>query len=277
MKRICFILATFLVAARSVAAAPPATNPCPGPIESITDPAPVDVDKLLGTVGALKTANGQKALEVSPAIAQGVRDTFNLALVKTKMEQFYRLLHVIQAGISKSAGKRTPLDSLDVRKMLIASGVFSDAKTPAQISGVDVDRRDPEQPKYEVRFKTDKTTVALNHGAGFFGWESGRCQQTKALIFRPSFSFTLRLRKNGNLVAQNFSGVDLFGDFGSRGLFDVDVEYISLRSVEFYKGTKLGKVTAYVSPEEFKKNDHNPILRVITKFVGDSAVQPIDW
>ena len=57
----------------------------------------------------------------------------------------------------------------------------------------------------------------------------------------------------------------------------VDINYIEFRKVEFYKGTQDGKVTAYVSKKEFKENDHNPLLRIITRFVPDKSVQPIDW
>jgi hypothetical protein len=34
----------------AVAAKEPPANPCPGPIESVTDPAPVDVQKLIETM-----------------------------------------------------------------------------------------------------------------------------------------------------------------------------------------------------------------------------------
>ena len=71
--------------------------------------------------------------------------------------------------------------------------------------------------------------------------------------------------------------MDLVGDFGNRGIIDVDINYVSLRSVEFYKGTVKGKVTAYVSEEEFKQNQHSPLLRLISRFVPDRSVQPIDW
>ena len=57
----------------------------------------------------------------------------------------------------------------------------------------------------------------------------------------------------------------------------MDINYVELRSVEFYRGTQNGKVTAYVSDEEFKKNHHNALLRIITKLVPDRSVQPIDW
>ena len=85
------------------------------------------------------------------------------------------------------------------------------------------------------------------------------------------------MKSNGNLLAQYFKGVDLFGDFGNRGIIDVDIEYVEFRKVEFYKGTFNGKVTAYVSEEEFKQNDHHMLLRLITRFVPDNTVQPIDW
>ena len=86
------------------------------------------------------------------------------------------------------------------------------------------------------------------------------------------------MKKNlGNLLVKKFDGVDLFGDFGNRGLINVDIQYVSLRSVEFFTGTMDGRVTAYVSREEFQKNNHSKLLELVTKFVPDRSVQPIDW
>lgn len=78
-------------------------------------------------------------------------------------------------------------------------------------------------------------------------------------------------------MVSNFKGVDLFGDFGNRGIIDVDIQYVSLKSVEFFTGTINGRVTAFVSREEFSKNKHNPLLELVTKIIPDRSVQPIDW
>jgi len=75
----------------------------------------------------------------------------------------------------------------------------------------------------------------------------------------------------------DFGGVDLYGNFGARGLVDVDISYVSVKSVEFLKGTPLGLVRAKVSQKEFEVDQHSFWLRVISRFVTDKSLQPIDW
>jgi hypothetical protein len=255
----------------------PRVNPCPGPIDSETDPAPVNGDLLVANVRELTTGDKTPAMNFTPETEKELKEAVDPNLVKTKMEQFYRLLYVIQAHARPSPGKIVVFDPLGVRKILATAGVFTDPAVPDQIVSVSVDRTKEEDPRYTVRFGTDSLKVPLNKGKGFYAWENGRCQFNESLLFYKEFAFSLRVRPNGNLIARYFSGVDLYGDFGTRGAFNIDLNYVGLRSVEFFKGKKLGKVVAFVSDQEFKKNPHNPLLRIVTKFVGNTSIQPIDW
>jgi len=255
----------------------PTADSCPGPVEADTQPSSVDVSSLVDAVRGLETTEKGSALEWNASAERDVRGVFDLDHIKTKMEQFYRLLFVIQKHVKPDLGSGVAFDPTVVRKILTLSGVFTDPSIPNEIVGVTVDRSKKEDPRYTVRFGNESTKVPLNGGKGFNAWERGRCQFNKALIFHREFSFSLRSLKNGNLIARYFRGVDLFGDFGTRGVVDVDLNYVTLKSVEFFKGTNRGEVTAQVSPEEFRKNDHNPLLRIVTKFVGNKSVQPIDW
>jgi hypothetical protein len=263
----------FVVNAESL----PLTNPCPESVESVTDPSPVNMGKLTEALKSLKLMNHEQAMKVDESAMKDIQEIFDTQLVKTKMEEFFRLLYVIQAHPQTTNLKKMDFDPMGVRQILMIAGVFSDPLIPNQIQAVTVDKSNTKIPKYEVEFSSEATHVPLNNGNGFYGYEEGRCQHTMALIFRSKFSFELKMLKNQNLYAREFEGVDIFGDFGSRGLFDVDLQYVTLKSVEFYKGTKKGEVTAKISREEFKKNDHNTLLRWITKIVSNSSVQPIDW
>jgi hypothetical protein len=253
-------------------------NPCPGPIDSETDPAPVNGDLLAANVRGLATTDKAPAMDFTLEAEKELKETVDPNLVKTKMEQFYRLLYVIQAHAQPPAlGKIVQFDPAGVRKILATAGVFTDPAIPDQIVAVSVDRTKKEDPRYTVRFGTDSLKVPLNKGKGFYAWDNGRCQFNESLLFYREFAFSLRVRPNGNLIARYFSGVDLYGDFGTRGAFNIDLNFIGLRSVEFFKGKKLGEVVAFVSDQEFKKNNHNPLLRFVTKFVSNKSVQPIDW
>lgn len=250
---------------------------CPGGDRAVTTPASVNVASVLEAMANLKTNEGKPAFELSSDIVKGVHEIFDTAKVKTKMEQFYSLLYVISQSLPSELGSVITLDAAPTREVLLRAAVFRDPAMPNRIQGVKIERYDPAQPRYEVWFDGEKIGLPLNSGEGFYIFRNGLCQHAQKLIFGNRFSFQLKKLQNGNLIARNFQGVDLFGEFGNRGIIDVDINYVELRAVEFYRGTQNGKVTAYVSDEEFKKNDHNFLLRIITKFVPDRSVQPIDW
>ena len=58
---------------------------------------------------------------------------------------------------------------------------------------------------------------------------------------------------------------------------DVDINYVSIKSVDFLKGNAMGLVKAKVSRKEFDVNQHSFLLDLVTRFVTDKSVQPIDW
>jgi hypothetical protein len=125
-------------------------------------------------------------------------------------------------------------------------------------------------------FEKPEVRLPLNHGWGFGIVREGMCQHAKALVFYGGFTFALQ-RNGESLDVFDFDGVDLYGHFGTRGLVDIDINYVSVKSVEFLKGTPLGLVRAKVSRREFEVNQHSFWLRVITRFVTDKSLQPIDW
>ncbi len=254
-----------------------AEGPCPGSIESVTDPSPVDLPQLTARVEALHTKDGALALTPGEKLTRGLAETFDLAQVKTKMEQFYRLLFVIFQNLDPKLPKNLNFDPAQVRDILLASKVFTDPQVPNEITEVSIDRKMSRDPSYIVQFASPLTEIPLNGKEGFYAWEEGRCQFTKSLLFQSRFSFGLYVNRKKNLVVKNFQGVDMFGDFGSHRFVELELQYISLKRVEFFAGTKLGEIEAYISEEEFARNSHSPFLRLVSRFAGSKSIQPIDW
>ncbi|MCB0327516.1 MAG: hypothetical protein KDD52_07850, partial [Bdellovibrionales bacterium] len=191
-------------------------------------------------------------------------------------EQFYTMLYHI-AQFSTRKEQKLHLDETSVRDVLMASAVFTDQSIPNQIVGISIDFQSKNKTRYAILFDKERVKILLNQGKGFTIFRNGKCQHAQSLIFEKEFSFELKKLQNGNLRVKNFSGVDLFGDFGNRGIVDVDINYVALKAVEFYHGSNLGEVTAFVSDQEFQVNQHNFLLKVLSQLVPDKSIQPIDW
>lgn len=277
LYRIAFILGVFSLFSLAEAKEKDAQEHCPGGNRAITVPAPVNISSLMEAITNLKTKNGKPALNLSQALVRDIHEVFDTNIVKTKMEQFYSLLYVLQAHLSPSLGKKVDLGEKSTRTILLRSKVFTDPEIPKHIIAVSVDRTNWQQSRYHVVFDQERTIIPLNKGEGFYLFRNGLCQHAIKLIFQKHFYVSLKKNRRGNIVARDFKGVDLYGKFGNRGFINVDINYVEFRSVEFFRGTPNGKVTVYVSKEEFRQNDHNPLLRIITRIVPDRSVQPIDW
>lgn len=248
---------------------------CPG-TEAVNAPAPVDIAELKSKIYGLSSIDQKNIFTTSPTFEKAIENAFDISQVKTKMEQFYSLLWILGQQLKSQKIKTINFNAVSVKDVLIASKVFTDPAIPSQIKSIEFDMSNSNQPKYKVSYTKKGIRLPLNQGKGFFLFRNGKCQRAKELIFDEVFTFEMK-RNLGNLMVYNFQGVDLFGDFGSRGFIDVDIEYVSLKSVEFFTGTQNGRVVAYVSREEFNKNKHNALLKLVTKFVPDRSVQPIDW
>ncbi len=244
--------------------------------EASTSPKPIDIEAFLKSLSTLKFKDLNLAIQMNEALAKDIRDAFDTQQVKTKMEQFYTLLFILSQHAIQS-DQELVFEPKSVQKILIESGVFPDEAIPSQIQDIRLSKKEKSKPFYNISFSNLKTHVPLNKGEGFVLYRNGMCQRAMALIFNQKFSLKLKKNRKKHIEAFDFKGVDLYGHFGNRGMFNVSLNYVSLKAVEFYKGTANGKVTAYVSSEEFKHNDHNPLLRIITTLVPDRSVQPIDW
>ncbi|MCP5007747.1 MAG: hypothetical protein GY941_27995 [Planctomycetes bacterium] len=204
-----------------------------------------------------------------------LNELFTVTVPRSKLEQFYTMLFYISryATIEKDEFE---IDRDLTIRLLISSRVFSDPGFPRRISQVQLSRANGEIPHYKVSFDDDRVELMLNKGDGFGIAREGMHQQAKSLIFYGSFSFSLR-KKRENIEAFDFEDVDLYGSFGSRGFINVDINYVAIKSVEFHKGTDIAMVKAKVSRREFEVNEHTWLLGLVTRFVNDKSLQPIDW
>lgn len=249
---------------------------CPPPEIPTTIPAPVDTDAVLKSLGEIKTLEGLPAFTIDAPLQEAIRHTFSVGEVKTKMEQFYATLFLIQNYSTLKPGVVHTVEGKELADVLMLSGVFPDKTLPEQIDKMSF-RRSSLTPMYEVTFKQPSVELPLNRGKGFSTMQHGKCQHARALLFHSPFRFYMQRLENGNLKIHKFQNVDIVGEFGTRGLLDIDLNYVSLVSVEFIRKTSLGYVQARVAEKEFQVNDHGWFLKMITSFFSDTTKQAIDW
>ena len=200
---------------------------------------------------------------------------FDLSIRRSKLEQFYTMLYHISSYATIEKDEFTIDRDLTI-KLLISSRVFTDREFPQNISNVFLSRKNRENPFYKVSFSNDRVELGLNFGDGYGISKVGMEQEAQALVFYGAFSFKLR-KKRENVEAFDFDGVDLYGNFGSRGFVNIDINYVAVKSVEFHKASEMALVKAKVSRKEFEINKHTWLLGLVTKFVTDKSLQPLDW
>ena len=234
------------------------------------------INQVLDDVYALVDTEKVKLFEEKNSeMDKELRELFDVSILRSKLEQFYTMLFYISKYTS-IAKNELFLDRESTIKLLISSEVFTNREFPRKISKVSLSRHNRERPFYRVFFDSDRVELDLNRGDGYGIAREGMRQEAKALVFYGSFSFRLR-KKGENVEAFDFEDVDLYGSFGSRGFINVDINYVAVKSVEFHKGSEMALVRAKVSRKEFEINKHTWLLDLVTRFITDKSLQPLDW
>lgn len=245
-----------------------------------TVPAPVDLKRVHKDILDLTDLSGRPVVaKISPDFESDLEKIFKADPKSiSKLEQFYALLFYTAKHRSLS-DRIIHFSSEHAVRLLLSSRVFSDETFPRRISGVELNYNPHKEiATYRVRFDSKEVRLALNKGKGFSNFREGLCQTAKELVFYGDFSFDVQLTVNNNHVfVSKFKNIDLFGTFGSRGIVDVDINYVSLRSVEFLSGSPMGIVRAKVSKKEFEINKHSMLLQLVSSLVTDKSQQAIDW
>ena len=234
------------------------------------------VDQVLNDVYALVDSENIKLFDQkNEEMDRNLIALFDTSILRSKLEQFYTMLYYISRYATIEKDKLNIDRDLTI-KLLISSRVFTDKEFPKNISNVFLSRKNRKKPLYKVSFSDDRVELGLNYGDGYGISKVGMEQEAQALVFYGGFSFKLRTRGE-NVEAYDFDGVDLYGNFGSRGFVDVDINYVAVKSVEFHKASEMALVKAKVSRKEFEINKHTWLLGLVTRFVTDKSLQPLDW
>ena len=245
--------------------------------ETVTvKPGEFSINQVLKDVYALVDTDNVKLFDHKiEEMDRELIELFDVSILRSKLERFYTMLFYISkyASIEKD---EIIIDRNATIKLLVSSEVFTDLEFPKNISNVYLSRKIREKPFYKVSFDSDRVELGLNYGDGYGISRVGMRQEAQALVFYGSFSFKLR-KKGENVEAYDFDGVDLYGNFGSRGFINVDINYVAVKSVEFHKASEMALVKAKVSRREFEINKHTWLLGLVTRFVTDKSLQPLDW
>ncbi|HEX5035935.1 MAG TPA: hypothetical protein VFX30_02110 [bacterium] len=238
----------------------------------------VNLAEVKTSLAALKDEEGKLLWTDSAENDAALKEIFESIPRKTKLEQFFQLLFVLQKNLDvsrKPVVVRPPL----ITNVLLAAKVFTDPAFPKKITGVELKRDDGNRPPlYKVQFSDNEVRFPINQGKGFWSWDQGMCQIAKELVFYPGFSFRLRTARNSkNLVVDGFDKVEIFGQFGTRKLVSIDLSYVDLEKVEFIAGTDEGKVKARVAQREFETNEHSKLFKFIGTMIPNTTRQRIDW
>ncbi|MBT3880252.1 MAG: hypothetical protein HON76_03210 [Candidatus Scalindua sp.] len=244
--------------------------------KQVLETADFGVDQVLNDVYALVDSENVNLFDQrNEDMDRELIALFDVSILRSKLEQFYTMLYHISSFATIAKDEFTIDRDLTI-KLLISSRVFTDRDFPQNISNVYLSRKNREKPSYKVSFSSERVELGLNYGDGYGIAKVGMNQEAQALVFYGAFSFKLR-KKGENVEAYDFDGVDLYGNFGSRGFINVDINYVAVKSVEFHKASEMALVKAKVSRREFEINNHTWLLGLVTRFVTDKSLQPLDW
>lgn len=267
----------------------PSDQECKAVTDRLQSPAePVDMENLYAGILKLKLLPSGKSLfpEITTEMKKELLVIFSgNPKERSKLSQFYEVLYFIgenAALLKKENARKKDIIDFDVKvikELLLTSKVFKNPAVPNSIQRVQgIFDTATDTTRFLVTFDKPETRFPLNEGKGFMNYREGKCQVAKELVLYSELDVRMkRLPVSKNVMVSFESNVDLYGDFGSRGIVDVDLNYVSLRTLELHRGTAEGTVRAKVSRREFEVNDHNWLLSLITRLVTDKSRQPLDW
>lgn len=238
----------------------------------------VDLPELIATLEQLRDTRERLVWRTTPEAVRDLREIFESVPQKTKLEQFFQLLFLLQKNMEPRQFPVT-VQPPGIVDALLAAKVFKNPDFPRKITSVELKKDSPRRPPlFKVIFSHQEVRFPINEGNGFSTWDQGMCQIARELVFYPGFSFRIRKARNSkNLVVDDFDKVEIFGKFGTRKIVSIDLSYVDLEKVEFIRGTDEGKVRARVSEREFRENEHSALFKFIGTLIPNTSKQRIDW
>lgn len=251
---------------------------CPGGDSSPSVVQKADLARLSSVLRSLKDTQGRIVWKDPENIKASLPPIFETQPVKTKLNQFYELLYVLQQHIDPAL-LPVEVKPPQITELLLAARVFTDLEFPRKIMSVKLERnKSKSAPLYSVIYADVESRFPINEGQGFSSWDQGMCQIAKELVFNQKFSFRVRKASHSkNLIVEDFDGVEIYGQFGTRKVFKIDLNYVDLEKVEFIAGTDEGKVKARVAKREFRENKHSALFKFIGTMIPNTSRQRIDW
>lgn len=228
----------------------------------------------------VKTKDGaQVFVELGAKFIAELSSYFDIDPSKTsRLEQFYALMYVIGREMGRMQISELDLDPISAQKVLKASRVFPTDDLISNITAARIDwHHRTRQVEWRVDLALPELEIPLNEGNGFKAFQHGVCQQVQKLVLYGGFDALIEQTQDNNILVKFKNPVDFVGHFGSRGVVDVDVNFVSLFEIEFHRGSKLGTSKVRISKREFQQTSHPWWLRMVSRMVSESTTQPIDW
>jgi len=235
--------------------------------------------EVLNALLKLKTADGSIVFsEISDELRTGVTKYFSAKPENSsRLEHFYALLYLMGHEL-RNRDDVTELDLTSAKNVMKESKVFPNDLLTNAMASVKVGwRHYNRRAEWEVKLDTPELVIPLNDGKGFHAYNHGYCQEVDNLHIYGGFEVSIGLNKDQNIEVKFRDPVDFSGDFGSRGVADINVKYISLYEIEFQNGSKIGTSKAKVAKREFREVEHSWIFEILSGMVSEKSSQPIDW
>ena len=236
-----------------------------------------NVTEILESARSLRTTSGSVIVrEVAADQIASLKQYFLADPERTsRLEQFYFLMFWMTELVG--ATQDLDLDVRSVQNLMKKSQAFQSSELIDAITEVKVSWEKTRRAHLKIQLNRSPIVFALNKGRGFKAFQHGYCQHAQKLLIFGALDITIDELASGNLKVTYHKSVDLEGDLGTRGMVDLNIQYISLLQLEFLHGSRLGRTRARISPREFEAHSHPWWLRWISRLVSETATQPIDW
>jgi hypothetical protein len=237
----------------------------------------VEISSLLSAASQLETTDHRKAVQKISEAQRAKLEKYFLSDAQkvSRLEQFYSLLYWMTELVGSP--HEVSLDVASVKRLLKTSQAFQSPELIDAITDVTISWDRQRGAKLTMKLSQREIVFPLNQRRGFRAFQHGFCQHVQNLIVYGLLDVSIQELENQNLEVTFHRPVDLEGRLGTRGMVDLDLQYISVLSLEFLHGSRLGRTRARIAPREFASHEHPWWLRWISRVVSETSVQPIDW
>jgi hypothetical protein len=237
----------------------------------------VEISSLLAAASQLKTLDHRQAVQKISEAQRAQLEKYFLGDARkvSRLEQFYSLLYWMTELVGSP--HEVALDVASVKRLLKTSQAFQSPLLIDSITGVLISWDRQRGAKLNMTLSQKEIVFPLNQGRGFRAFQHGFCQHAQRLIVYGLLDISIQELESGNLEVTFHRPVDLEGRLGTRGMVDLNLQYISVFRLEFLHGSRFGRTRARIAPREFAMHEHPWWLRWISRVVSETSVQPIDW